>query len=493
MPQTKITREFQDFLVRATEILVTKRPEVFEQIYLASRCDLPVLIYGPTGTGKELIAGLIRDNGKRSPDRFLSINCAFYPRDLLYSELFGHMKGAFTGADHTKKGLFARANGGTVFLDEIGDLPPDAQSGLLRFLETGEVMPLGSEQPPVRTDVRIVAATSKNVFDARDFRPDLLYRIRSILITTERLSHVMSSQVMLPLLRKYLKPFDFESMDFHFLAFCLVNEWRGNVRELGAFCTYAAHRSLGSTIRLFPAVTEFYPLAEQLDEKLERYFELNRPIFCKPEEYACRLDEDLPGYLAYGVSVELRKYLEFLYFLQVGETSDNKPISGIYRFLAQMSDDGSTVIEPTILSSMRIGSKPIKFLGLLRLEGIPKQVTILHYGNLLIDDLPDLGVKLGKKSKPPRYGGADRRSISQLAVQISLNYFGFRQSVRTSSEEQSPRKAIDRYRDAKEDFDRQFFRRLFSKYGQYTDNRIAKMTGLSDKTIKVKRKQYGSE
>ena len=153
-----------------------------EQIDLARRIaahDVPVLILGETGTGKELFAEAIAKASRRKEKPFIAINCGAISKDLINSELFGHKKGSFTGADSHRKGLFQEANGGTLFLDEIGDLPFDAQVKLLRVLQQGEITPVG-ETNPIKVNVRIIAATHKDLMtevSSGNFREDLFHRL----------------------------------------------------------------------------------------------------------------------------------------------------------------------------------------------------------------------------------------------------------------------------------------------------------------------------
>ena len=153
-----------------------------QQVDLAQRVaahDVPVLILGETGTGKELFAEAIHASSRRSDQPFIAVNCGAVAQDLANSELFGHKKGAFTGADRDRKGHFEEANGGTLFLDEIGDLPLDSQVRLLRALQAKEVTPVGSSKP-VKVDVRIVAATHRDLaadVAAGRFREDLFHRL----------------------------------------------------------------------------------------------------------------------------------------------------------------------------------------------------------------------------------------------------------------------------------------------------------------------------
>jgi transcriptional regulator with PAS, ATPase and Fis domain len=145
----------------------------------AIESDISVLIKGETGTGKELIARCIHYNGRRKEKPFVTQNCAALPETLLASELFGYKKGAFTGAYKDKRGLFEVANGGTVFLDEVGDMTPMMQVSLLRVLQEGEIKPLGAEMPQ-KVDVRVISATNTSLeVDVKEgrFREDLFYRL----------------------------------------------------------------------------------------------------------------------------------------------------------------------------------------------------------------------------------------------------------------------------------------------------------------------------
>jgi two-component system nitrogen regulation response regulator NtrX len=149
----------------------------------AARSDAKVLIVGETGVGKEIVARLIHELGRRRTREFVTINCAGLPDSLLESELFGHVRGSFTGAYRDKPGLATLANHGTLFLDELGEMSLRMQALLLRFLETGEIQRVGSDRVEARLDVRVIAATNRDLparIESREFREDLYYRLNVI-------------------------------------------------------------------------------------------------------------------------------------------------------------------------------------------------------------------------------------------------------------------------------------------------------------------------
>ncbi len=199
--------------------------------------ELPVLIQGPSGSGKELIARAIHQASRRSAGPFQVINCGAMPRNILESELFGHVRGAFTGAERDRKGLLTAADAGTVFLDEIGELPIELQPALLRALQFGEVRPIGSNQA-LRVDFRLVSATNRDLDQqVKDgsFREDLFYRINAFTIEAPPLRSRPTD--ILPLFRAFLE----KSLATATTAPRLSTEardtllrysWPGNVREL---------------------------------------------------------------------------------------------------------------------------------------------------------------------------------------------------------------------------------------------------------------------
>jgi len=200
--------------------------------------DSTVLIRGESGTGKELVARAIHRNSLRAGKPFVAVNCAVLPENLIESELFGHEKGAFTGAIAQKKGLFELANGGTIFLDEIGEMPVHLQTKLLRVLQEGEFSRLGSERL-IKLDVRVIAATNKNLeaaIQAREFRADLFFRLNVLAMTTptlrERSEDIVqiASYFVVKYAAKYKRRIKCLSADAS--AYLQRYDWRGNVREL---------------------------------------------------------------------------------------------------------------------------------------------------------------------------------------------------------------------------------------------------------------------
>jgi len=212
--------------------------EALETAEKAAPTVLPVLIDGESGTGKELMARVIHANGARADRPFVSVNCGAIPDNLLESELFGHCKGAFTGAVSDRKGKFESAHTGTIFLDEIGELPLAGQVKLLRVLEAHEIQRVGSDQP-IRVDTRVVAATNRNLrkmCEEGRFREDLLYRLGVIHVT---LPPLRERKDEIPLLFEYfgdeaaevLKRRPIE-MTRRLHAFLLDYAYPGNIREL---------------------------------------------------------------------------------------------------------------------------------------------------------------------------------------------------------------------------------------------------------------------
>lgn len=212
--------------------------QVKRLIEKVAETDSTVLIYGETGTGKELVAREIHRQSKRKESPMITINCAAIPRELLESELFGHEKGAFTGALRRKKGSFELADGGTLFLDEIGDMSLELQVKLMRALQEREIKPVGSERK-MTVDVRILAATNrdlKSAMDRGDFREDLFYRLNVMQINIPPLRERKEDVPLLSrhFLDKYRRKFNksIKGLVPEALAAMTNYRWPGNVREL---------------------------------------------------------------------------------------------------------------------------------------------------------------------------------------------------------------------------------------------------------------------
>jgi two-component system nitrogen regulation response regulator GlnG len=212
--------------------------DVFKTIGRVARSDVPVLVTGESGTGKELIARAIHAASPRAGGPFVAVNAAAIPRDLLESELFGHERGAFTGAVEARPGRFREAAGGTLFLDEIGDMPVDVQAKLLRVLQTGEVTSVGGRRAEL-VSVRIVAATHRDLdaaVVAGTFREDLLYRLRVVPIAVPPLRE--RREDIPPLIDHFVARYDAElTGGMHLISPDAVDKlarhaWPGNVREL---------------------------------------------------------------------------------------------------------------------------------------------------------------------------------------------------------------------------------------------------------------------
>jgi two-component system nitrogen regulation response regulator GlnG len=211
--------------------------DIYRMLARMMQTDLTVMISGESGTGKELVARALHEYGRRRNGPFVAINMAAIPRDLIESELFGHEKGAFTGAQNRSSGRFEQAEGGTLFLDEIGDMPMEAQTRLLRVLQQGEYTTVGG-RTPIRTDVRIVAATNKDLrtlINQGLFREDLFYRLNVVPLRLPPLRE--RSEDVPDLVRHFFKQAESEGLPTKRIAPAGIDlmkryPWPGNVREL---------------------------------------------------------------------------------------------------------------------------------------------------------------------------------------------------------------------------------------------------------------------
>ena len=230
--------------------------EVFRAIGRLSNSNLTVLITGESGTGKELVAKALHRHSPRHDRPFIAINTAAIPRELLESELFGHEKGSFTGADARRTGRFEQANGGTLFLDEIGDMPADLQTRLLRILANGEFYRVGGHEP-VKVDVRVITATHQNLerkVSDGSFREDLLHRLNVIRVHVPPLSERRSDipQLTKFFLQRSARELQVESKFIlpETQTFLDKFSWPGNVRQLENFCRWITVMAPGKDIHL---------------------------------------------------------------------------------------------------------------------------------------------------------------------------------------------------------------------------------------------------
>ncbi|WP_434357519.1 nitrogen regulation protein NR(I) [Parasalinivibrio latis] len=259
--------------------------EVFRAIGRLSRSSISVLINGQSGTGKELVAHALHRHSPRAQSAFIALNMAAIPKDLIESELFGHEKGAFTGANQIRQGRFEQANGGTLFLDEIGDMPLDVQTRLLRVLADGQFYRVGGHSP-VNVDVRIIAATHQDLekrVQEGDFREDLYHRLNVIRVhipaLRERREDIpkLAQHFLLRAAKELgveVKTLSKETVDelIHF-------EWPGNVRQLENTCRWLTVMASGKEV-----------LPEDLPP------ELSRPATVTPSEELAGWQQSLSGW-----------------------------------------------------------------------------------------------------------------------------------------------------------------------------------------------------
>jgi len=256
-----------DTMIEAAPEIVGKAPamqEVFRAIGRLANSNATVLINGESGTGKELVALALHRHSPRADKPFVALNMAAIPRDLLESELFGHERGAFTGAQNRRAGRFEQANGGTLMLDEIGDMPAELQTRLLRVLADGEFYPVGAHTPK-KVDVRIIAATHQDLEQrVRDgqFREDLFHRLNVIRI---QIPPLRERREDIPLLMRHFlaqaaRELDVETKSLNpEVEQRLVRlDWPGNVRQLENFCRWLTVMAPGQEVRVEDLPAELY-------------------------------------------------------------------------------------------------------------------------------------------------------------------------------------------------------------------------------------------
>ncbi|MCO6050578.1 nitrogen regulation protein NR(I) [Mesorhizobium sp. RP14(2022)] len=336
--------------------------DIYRMLARMMQTDLTVMINGESGTGKELVARALHEYGRRRSGPFIAINMAAIPRDLIESELFGHEKGAFTGAQHRSTGRFEQAEGGTLFLDEIGDMPMEAQTRLLRVLQQGEYTTVGG-RTPIKTDVRIVAATNKDLrtlINQGLFREDLFYRINVVPLRLPPLRE--RSEDIIDLVRHFFKQGQAEGLQAkrispQGLELMKRYPWPGNVRELE---------------NLVRRLAALYPQDEISAEIIQAELRAEAPSTTSPTE------SELPDDLSVGQAVE--HYLQ-RYFASFGP---ELPPAGLYqRMLAEVE-------YPLVLAAMTATrGNQIKAADLL---GVNR--------NTLRKKIRELGVSIYRSSRP---------------------------------------------------------------------------------------------
>jgi DNA-binding NtrC family response regulator len=268
MNPNNVLRPLEDAVSDQSETFTVCKSEamsnIFDTVKRVGPTSLPVLITGDSGTGKEVVAQAIHASSTRSVRKLVVVDCAAIPPNLMESELFGHRKGAFTGASSTHKGLVQSADGTTFFLDEIGELPSSVQTKLLRLLQDGSFRPVG-ETTRRHADLRIIAATNRNIEEevaAGRFRRDLYHRLNTVHIHIPPLRNRPSD--ILPLYRKYIDHFcrmeDRPPLELsNEVSQVLVEaKWSGNVREVVNCAQYVASLTEGPTVEVhdLPAVLQ---------------------------------------------------------------------------------------------------------------------------------------------------------------------------------------------------------------------------------------------
>jgi len=298
--------------------IVTRSPkmaDLLRQARLVADSDASVLIFGDSGTGKELLARAIHHASKRADGPFVGVNCGAIPAELLESELFGHARGAFTGAIQAHRGLFQTADAGTLFLDEIGDMPLPLQVKLLRVLQEGEVRPVGATQA-IPVDVRVISATHRDLEAQRAaglFREDLYYRLNVVSLRLPPLAErredipVLATHFLRRLAERYHKPLP--TLAPEAMALLIAAPWPGNVRQLLNLLEQAVALT---TTTVIPASVVQNALSEDASALVP--FEEARKSF--EREYLVRLLKITGGNVTQAAQMAKRNRTEFYKLLQ---------------------------------------------------------------------------------------------------------------------------------------------------------------------------------
>ena len=321
-PRTRISREKVEEIEGMPLVgRSAAMQEIYRTLARLMQTDLTVMITGESGTGKELVARALHDYGKRAKGPFVAINMAAIPRDLIESELFGHEKGAFTGANARSAGRFEQAEGGTLFLDEIGDMPMEAQTRLLRVLQQGEYTTVGG-RTPIKTNVRIVAATNKDLrilIQQGLFREDLFFRLNVVPL---RLPPLRERGEDIPdLVRHFFKlaaeeGLPLKHMDAAALERMKRYRWPGNIRELE---------------NLIRRLAALYPQETISDQLVEAELGVDAPVLpmVRPQGSGGGATSSSPA-LASGDDTNLSLSVEHYLSSMFREYGDQLPPPGLY-------------------------------------------------------------------------------------------------------------------------------------------------------------------
>lgn len=300
--------------------------EINETIRQVAPTDVSILITGESGVGKEVVADSIHEQSNRSDKPFIIVNCGAIPEGIIESELFGHQKGSFTGAIDDRRGYFELADKGTIFLDEIGDMPLSTQVKFLRVLESGEFMRVGGNKN-IKVDVRVVAATNKDLSEEvldKNFREDLYYRLRSINIYIPPLRERKPDIKILFdfFIKNYCTSnnIEFKGLEENAMDFLVNYNWPGNVRELKNFCE---------------SIIVLYPDKKLTLEDVKKHLQIDSTessrslpiLFSKPRE---NLDKDF----LFRALLELKSdIIDIKNFLSSSDFSSSKKQSGKEHFV----------------------------------------------------------------------------------------------------------------------------------------------------------------
>ena len=264
----------------------SKMLEIFGLLEKVAPSDATILLLGESGTGKDLMAKAIHEKSHRSARPFVAVNCAAVPEDLIESELFGHVKGAFTGAVQNIDGKFEQANGGTLFLDEIGDMSFKMQTKILRALENREIQPVGSNRV-VKVDVRVVAATNKLIAQAvekKEFRNDLFYRLNEFSIDIPPLRERPNDLhlIMWDMVEEYNREFKkaVDGISLPALGILQNHSWPGNIRELRNVIKRLMLLISPSTSQIYVEHLPVQLVTDSVHDRMEKkFFSESSPLF----------------------------------------------------------------------------------------------------------------------------------------------------------------------------------------------------------------------